>query len=209
MSCFCAFMLKLVWPTVQPETHLMNRLLHKTFLLLFITVLATSCEESLHTVTIENRYTLDLPADYKKVDDLNEEASLQYQNTIKELYVIVIDEPKTALASALAENSLDDSYTNDLEGYSKLITNGMDTSISIKKMPDFKDSTINGLKTRLLSFEGLSSGNRVYWKLAFIEGNNRYYQIMVWTEAESRKKYEAEMAAIINSFKETDKSKKR
>lgn len=187
----------------------MNQLLHKTFLLLLLAALLTSCGENLHTVTIENRYTLDLPVDYKKVDDLNEEASLQYQNTVKQLYVIVIDEPKTALASALAENSLDDSYTNDLEGYSKLITNGMDTSISIKKMPDFKDSTINGLKARLLSFEGLSSGNRVYWKLAFIEGNNRYYQIMVWTEADSRKKYEDEMAAIINSFKETDKSKKR
>jgi uncharacterized protein YhfF len=142
------------------------------------------------------------------VRDLNEEASLQYQNTIEELYVLVIDEPKTALAMALEQTSLNN-YTNDLEGYSKLITNGMDASISVKKMPDFEDTTINGLKARLLSFEGLSSGNRVYWKLAFIEGNNRYYQIMLWTEADSRKKHEKEMTAIINSFKETDKSKKR
>jgi hypothetical protein len=185
----------------------MNRLLHKTLLLLFTAVMITSCNEGMQTVKVAGRYSLELPSDYKKVNDINEEASLQYQNTIKNIFIIVIDEPKTALAKALSENSLNDSYTNDLEGYSRLITNGMDASISVKNMPDFEDTTINGFKARLLSFDGLSSGNRVYWKLAFVEGNNRYYQIMVWTNADNQKKYENEMAAIINSFKETDKSK--
>lgn len=161
----------------------------------------------MQTVKVDGRYSLELPSDFKKADDINEEASLQYQNTIKNIFVIVIDEPKTALEKALTENSLNDSYTNDLEGYSRLITNGMDASISVKKMPDFKDTSINGFKARLLSFDGLSSGNRVYWKLAFVDGNNRYYQIMVWTSADNQKKYENEMASIINSFKETDKSK--
>lgn len=179
----------------------------KAIYLVFTLALLVSCKGKVETINVENRYSLDVPADFKQVKDLNEEASFQYQNALKELYVIVIDEPKSQLKKAIDENELQDTYSNTLEGYSKLITDGMDASISIKKMPDFVNKTINGLKARELSFEGLSSGNRVYWKLAFIEGNNRYYQIMVWTLADNHKKHEKEMQAIINSFKETDKSK--
>ena len=187
----------------------MNKLILKAFLIFFTASLLTSCGEEVHTVAVKDLYTVEMPESFKKVTDLNAEASLQYQNNIKGIYAIVIDEPKEALEVALEQNSLHDKYNNDLKGYSQLITDGMDSSISVKKMPDFEDATINGLKARVLSFEGLSSGYAVYWKLAFIEGNNRYYQIMVWTEAKSSNKYEEQMAAIINSFKETDKSKKR
>lgn len=189
----------------------MNQLLLRTLLLLFSASLLLSCgkEKELQTVNIGNRYTIEVPVSYKKVKDLNEEASLQYQNALKEIYVIVIDEDKEVLAKAIDNNSLYDTYSNDLNGYSRLITDGMDASISVKKMPAFKDTIINGLTARVLSFDGLSSGYHVYWKLAFIEGNNRFYQVMVWTDFKNRNKSEKEMAAIINSFKETDKSKSR
>lgn len=179
----------------------------KAICLVFVALILVSCKDDVQTVNIKNRYSLEVPADFKQVKDLNGEASLQFQNPFKELYVIVIDEPKSAFVKAIQDNNLDDTYGNTLEGYSKLITDGMDSSIAIKKMPDFVNKTIGGLSARELSFEGLSSGNQVYWKLAFIEGNNHYYQIMVWTLADSRKKHEKQMQAIIDSFKETNKSK--
>jgi len=209
-----AFMRKLAY-AIQEHLNLksivMNQLLLKTLLFFFSASLLLSCgrEKELQTVNIKNRYTMELPASYKKVKDLNEEASLQYQNVLKEMYVIVIDEDKQVLAKALENNSLYDTYSNDLNGYSRLITDGMDASISVKKMPAFEETTINGIKARILSFDGLSSGYHVYWKLAFIEGNNRFYQIMVWTDFKNHDKSEKEMADIINSFKETDKSKSR
>lgn len=181
----------------------------KVIYFLLVVSLLTSCKDKMQTVNSDGDYTMELPLSFTKANDLNDGASLQYQNTFKELYVIVIDEPKTELIKALKKNSLETTYSNDLKGYSELIVDGMDASIAVEKLPDFKDTTINGLNARLLSFEGLTSGNRVYWKLAFIEGNNNYHQIMVWTKAENQKKYEKEMAAIINSFKETDKSKKK
>ncbi|MNK10907.1 hypothetical protein D3C87_289400 [compost metagenome] len=181
----------------------------KVIYFLLVVSLLTSCKDKMQTVNSDGDYTMELPLSFTKANDLNDGASLQYQNTFKELYVIVIDEPKTELIKALKKNSLETTYNNDLKGYSELIVDGMDASIAVEKLPDFKDTTINGLNARLLSFEGLTSGNRVYWKLAFIEGNNNYHQIMIWTKAENQKKYEKEMAAIINSFKETDKSKKK
>lgn len=181
----------------------------KVIYFLLVVSLLTSCKDKMQTVNSDGDYTMELPLSFTKANDLNDGASLQYQNTFKELYIIVIDEPKTELIKALKKNLLETTYGNDLKGYSELIVDGMDASIAVEKLPDFKDTTINGLNARLLSFEGLTSGNRVYWKLAFIEGNNNYHQIMVWTKAENQKKYEKEMAAIINSFKETDKSKKK
>ena len=178
-------------------------------LLLFIAFLVLSCGQETKTMNVEGRYSIDLPESFKKSKELNDDASLGYEDPLRELYVIVIDEPKDALESSLEINSLYDTYTNDLKGYSQLIIDGMDSSVSVKEMPPFKDTVINGLKAREVSFEGVSSGYRVYWKLAFIEGKSRYYQIMVWTEAGRRKKQEAKMAAIINSFKDTDKSKSR
>lgn len=179
----------------------------KAIYLAIIMVLLVSCNGKVQTVNIKHRYSLEIPNDFTEVKDLNAEASLQFQNTLKDIYIIVIDEPKTELSKAIADNNLQDVYSNTLEGYSKLITDGMDSSIAVKKMPDFREKTIDGLKARELSFKGLSSGNQVYWKLAFIEGNNRYYQIMVWTQADNQKKHEKQMQAIIDSFKETDKSK--
>ena len=181
----------------------------KVIYFLLVVSLLTSCNDKMQTVNSDGDYTMELPLSFTKANDLNDGASLQYQNTFKELYVIVIDEPKTELIKALKKNLLETTYGNDLKGYSELIVDGMDASIAVEKLPDFKDTTINGLNARLLSFEGLTSGNRVYWKLAFIEGNNNYHQIMVWTKAENQKKYEKEMVAIINSFKETNKSKKK
>lgn len=176
-------------------------------LLLFIAVLALSCGQEIQTVNIEHRYSLDMPKTFKPAKGLNEDASLQYQDPVRELYVIVIDEPKDVLATSLEANSLYDAYSNDLKGYSQLIIDGMDSSVSVKEMPPFEDTVINGMKAKLVSFEGVSSGYRIYWKLAFIEGKNRFYQVMVWTETARRKKHEAKMTGIINSFKDTDKSK--
>jgi hypothetical protein len=172
-------------------------------LLLLFASLFISCNQTTTTAHVGNRYTLELPDNFEKVNNLNKDASLQYQNNVKNVYVIAIDEPKEALNTALSKNGLTEQYPASLEGYSNLIVNGMESSIALKKLPPFEETKIDGKTARILSFEGVSSGNRIYWKLAFIEGVGRYYQIMVWTDAENRDGYEKEMAAIINSFKET------
>lgn len=201
-------MLKLLSPTPLNLKHIvMKTLLHKALFLFLTATMLVSCNNGTQTVKVDGKYSIELPKYLEKTSDINPEASLQYQNVVKQFFVIVIDEPKTEFENALQEHSLYDMYSNDLEGYSKLITDSMDKSIKLKKKPEFENTTINGKTARLLSFEGLNSGYPVYWKLAFVEGNSHYYQIMVWTKAESKDKYEKEMTAIINSFKETDKSK--
>lgn len=185
----------------------------KTKILLFISLawLVVSCgEEGTQTIKIGGLYAIDVPASMDKTTELNEQASLQYQNTIDELYIIVIDESKSQLDLALEQNSLYDQYTSDLDGYSRLITDNMKSALSSNdSIPQPKTMKINGLEAKLFSFEGTTSGVDIFWELAFVEGNNRYYQIMAWTLAEDRDEHDAKMMAMLNSFRETDKSVKQ
>lgn len=163
--------------------------------------------ENTRTVKIDGRYRLDVPASFEQADNLNEDASLQYQNLYKPMYAIVIDEPKSVLEEALDANEIYDQYTMDLKGYSELITEDMRSRLELDALPPMQDLKINGLNARLLSFEGMSEGYQIYWKVAFIEGHKTYYQVMVWTLASEREEFEEEMNNIVKSFKETDKSK--
>lgn len=108
----------------------------------------------------------------------------------------------------LDENELYDIYPNNLGGYVKLVTENFKEGFSLSELPAVKDTKINGLAAKTMSFEGRVEGlPKIYYKMAFIEGRNRYYQVMTWTLATRKDKHEATMLKIIGSFKETDKSR--
>ena len=165
----------------------------------------TACKHTIETVKVEGKYTLDLPSFLNKTDDLNKAASLQYKNEMREFYVLVMDEPKENFHKVLNEGGLD--YDRNLNGYSEILAKDIAKSSGIEITPKLQKTTINNLNARLLNFQGVVNGVDVYWKIAYIEGKNRYYQILTWTLPNKKSDNEAAMDAIINSFKETDKTK--
>lgn len=179
----------------------------RLFLAALSLLLFVSCNESTQTVKISNRYTLDVPAFLTETNNLNTDASLQYQNLLKEFYVIVIDEPKKAFNDVVVANKLE--YTPNLKGYANLLKDGMSKKIQFDALPKLTDRTINGRSARIMDMSGKIDDIHAYWKIAFIEGKNRYYQVMTWTLADRKEDNEEMMEQIVNSFKETDKSKKR
>lgn len=173
-------------------------------------LLLVSCddEEKTQTVKIDGKYLLEIPSYFTKAKGLNEDASLEYKNAIRELYVVVIDEDKAALQKMIDENELYDVYPSNLGGYMKLVTENFEKGFSLDTLPVAKDIKINGLPAKVMSFEGKVAGiPKVYYKMAFVEGKNRYYQVMSWTLADRKGKHEATMQKMIDSFKETDKSR--
>jgi hypothetical protein len=55
-----------------------------------------SCKNKYETekVSVENRFSVELPYYLKKTKGLNEDAILQYSNAVQELYVVVLEEKK-------------------------------------------------------------------------------------------------------------------
>lgn len=160
-----------------------------------------SCQESQETQTIKikNQYSLDLPVSLSLATNLNNEASLQYQNIFDDLYVIVIDESKQVINSYL-EN--DTNYPPSLNGYTQLLKGGLQTSITNAIFSETEKKQINGLKSHLTSLSGKVEDINIYYEFAHIEGKNHYYQVFAWTSIENKEKFSPKMKKIINSFKE-------
>lgn len=172
-------------------------------LILFI----SSCEGDLKmkNVVIENRYAIDVLSNMTVSTELNEDASLQYQNIFNELYIIVIDESKESIDNAIKKNGLEDIYSLDLEGYAKLILDDYEDNEDVGQIQNLKDTTINGLEAKLYQFDAKIEKYDVFYKIAMIKGVSRYYQVLTWTLKENETNFKNKMTNMILSFKEIQK----
>jgi len=147
-------------------------------------------------------YAVSLPGYLSETNDLNEDASLQYQNLWKEFYVIIIHDLKSEMEEILEEHELLEIYPNDLEGYSSLIWDGFEEDIDIQNIADTVDDRIHGMPVKYRKINAVVEGLDVFYYFAIIEGKERFYQILAWTMTEKQKEYEEEMKRMIYSFKE-------
>jgi len=127
--------------------------------------------------------------------DLHKEASLQYQNVEKDVYAILINEKKITMQ----EYNLD----YDIDLYFKSIASQpfletiKDGKVSIPGRQE-----IDGHKALIAEITGKIEGTEVFYKLAVIESQYEFYQILIWTRAENKEKFEKDMIHMIESFKE-------
>ncbi len=173
--------------------------------LLFLSVLfLNSClpGEKDQIISIENKYSLAIPSYLNEVTNLNEDASLQYQNLLRSFYIIVIDETKNEMQKALVVNDLLGVYTNDINGYSELLLNGFEQSVEIDEKSDIIDTLVNNMPAKLLSIKGRIEGMDVFYSIAFIASETKYYQILAWTVASKEDQYKEKMNQIMYTLKE-------
>lgn len=168
-----------------------------------------SCEESkeVETITVKNKYSIQLPAFLSKSTTLHEDATLQYENIFKELYVIIIEEPKLEFAE-LAENI---GSEPNLNGYYDILTSGLEETIEDVDFTDIKDTQINGLKAKTFAITGKVDDIEAYYKMAYVEGKTSFYQIVTWTGKSNKDDFSETMTKMLTSFKEigTNRGKDR
>ena len=176
----------------------------KTTLILLTILTLISCEtgDKEQNITIGDKYSISIPSFLTKVNNLNDDASLQYQHAWKEFYVIVIDETIEEMQKALEENQLTDTYNNDIKGYSDLLVNGFEQTVSVNRKSEILDTLVNGMPARLLTINGRVEGIEAFYSIAFIQGKKRYYQIMAWTLSNKEYQYKDKMNRIMYSLKE-------
>lgn len=187
----------------------MKRIYAPLFFVLTFLVLSCSSQEGEQTVNIEKRYSLELPAFLSEVDNLHDEASLQYQNMFNEFYVIVIDEPKEVFHNALDENDLNDAYSRDVDGYTEIVLDAVVTSLDDPEQSELIETNVNGMATRLTTIKGIVDDIPIYYAYGIYEGRDTYYQVIAWTLSDKQSKYEPKMEAILHSLKEFNTQGKR
>jgi len=152
-------------------------------------------------ITVDELYKLSVPKYMKEMNNLNEEASLQYANIYKEAYTIVIHENKQDFIDSFKEY---DEYKEELsviENYSQAQTNFFKESANIKEIEPYGLTEINGLDARQTKMKGNVEGQDITYIIGYVEGEDNLYMIMSWTLLDRLARFENTFEAINSSFK--------
>ncbi len=191
--------------------------IHQIFSLLAICTLFTSCnflqpnkedhlslEEDFEIVRIQKKYQIAVPKYMKQTNQLNDEASLQYNNLFKENYIIVIDESKEAFISAMDEAEINDPSYSVIENYRNIQLQLLNSNITVSEEKKSEKMTINNSDAVQVSFVGKVPGvnDEIAYILTFIEGESDLYMIMSWTLNKYSKRYTGTYKQMAQSFRE-------
>ena len=158
--------------------------------------------DGIQRVKIDDKYAVDLPAFLTPTTELNDNASLQYSNGLKEFYVIIIDENKESIINAVNDTRLAEFYDTSLDGYSQFMLRSYCESIKVNKISNLENISINGLNARKVNMNGNVDGVDVYMEITYIEGQLNYYQLMTWTLLHNKENHLNNMQKMTYSFRE-------
>ena len=152
----------------------------------------SACEYSneFQEIAVGNRYALSVPAYMEPEDELLDEATFQYANRYRNLYVIALDTPKAAIQQGFDEYH---------RGAISLIKNFIDQP----RTSDSLQTQIGGLNGIAVNIYGKITEEKVFYHHLTLEGEARFYQICVWTRGQERElKYKEDIEKILHSFRE-------
>lgn len=154
-------------------------------------------------IEINNDYSLELPDFLSTTDSLNPNASLQYQNLDKELFVIVIEEDRKEFTRKIVENNAEEVYPPNLKGYTDIVNHSIGETITISARTEIEDWEINGLSAKNFTIQGQTHDKiGVYYSFTLVRGEEKYYQIAQWTAKNQKALFEKQMVEIAKSFKQ-------
>ena len=168
-----------------------RKFLFSTLLILAIT--SCNTETVFKEVKVNDRYSISVPEYLQPCVDLHKDASFQYQNNEKDMYAIVIDERKKTMAKYDLDYDIALYYKVATQPFSEA-KNGI-VGVPVKEKIDGHDALVSEIKGNL---EGID----VYYNIGVIETPFAFYQILTWTRADNKDKYEGDMTRMIESFKE-------
>lgn len=142
-----------------------------------------------------NCYSLDIPNYMTKSFSLNGAASLQYQNSTKEAYIIVIEDAKDHLESLgmkylNAKEFLED-FNNDFEPEA--------TDRKLGKITEFSHNN-NGYAQAELTWNDKNID--FYMLVTIVESKTHFYKILCWTLATNKDKLKDDFLKVAKSFKD-------
>lgn len=171
----------------------------KRFSLAYLTLalLFVSCDKQADDhvlVQVNKDYCVELPTFLKPVNDLHELSACQYGNDEKELYFVLLNVSKQEISQNGWNMDLEQYFNNvAAQPFAENISNGM-ISDPVKK-------EINQLPALTAEITGEVNGSQAYYKLAVIETESDFYQLLVWTRADKKDEHSQEMEKILGTFK--------
>ena len=158
-------------------------------------------------VLIDSTGEMQVFASMNKTDELSKETDLQFMDTFKELYLMVIKESiadfefTLELDSATYMKNVKDS-SSTFAIYSEFITHRMKGNLNTATDSMVIKKTSHDMPLRIYSLEGEVKNMKIFYQVGFIKGKEQLYQVIIWTQAKRKNLYEGVMRKMIESLEE-------
>lgn len=151
--------------------------------------------QNFYTKNGGNCYTLEVPNYMTKTYDLNDVATLQYKNIVKEAYTIVIEDSKDELTALgmIFENS-----TEFLENF----TNDYQTDKEDRTLSSAREFQSNGQPHAQVEMTWTSEEIPYYMLVTVVETEKHFYKILCWTLLENKDKLKNNFLTMSQSLKD-------
>jgi hypothetical protein len=146
-----------------------------------------------------SNYSIFVPNYMESAVDLNESASVQYKNELKELYMIIIEEYRVDLIDYNPE--YDD--LDPAKSYLELQANSISSNLnSVKMISEPKAFNMSGKKAYQLRLDGDVTDDKiaVSYLLTVIHDDKKVYFNMSWTLDKYIRKYSETLGQMSRSF---------
>ncbi len=154
-------------------------------------------------VNTEKLFQVAVPDYMSKATNLSEEASLQYQNLLKELYLVVLHEPADEFQEAFQNIGMYEDSISLLDNYTNVQYESITDEMEIASDVVRKSAKINGLPARIIAFdadlEGVDVPITYYYTI--YQGSKNVYLMLSWTLKSRRTTYLPIMEKMSKSFR--------
>jgi hypothetical protein len=162
-----------------------------------------SAKNDYDTISINGQYSMHIPKFMTKAANLNNDASLQYQNIFKEVYVIVIDENKKEFIETYNNLGSYDSTRSPIANYADTQVQLITSNANVISKTEVANFTINGADAATTEIDASIEGIKtpITYFLTFIDGKDNLYMIMAWTLRDKKETHRPLFDEIAKSFK--------
>ena len=165
------------------------------FIIFFVFILNSLFSQSFTQKKGGNCYTVLIPDYMSKTFTLNDNSSMQYMNTSKEAYMIVIEDDKDQLESlAMKYLSPREFLVDFLKEFKK--------DSKKRKVGTYKDFEANNNKLSQVELTWEEDGSGFYMIVTVVETSTHFYNIMCWTISENKDVLKEDFLKIAESLKE-------
>ena len=165
-------------------------------------------DDSVQPVVVQNRFSIDVPSFLEPTTRFGEDASIQYWSRALDVSFQVIDEPKQEFVNVIEDlkNELPDLKKGGtiLDKMATMALINLFDDIDKVEIGNYQRTVINGLNAIMINaFQKRSFfKDALYGSLAFIEGKNTLYQIIILSGGTSIQKLADKLEQSICSFRE-------
>ena len=140
-------------------------------------------------------YTIDIPDYMISTYNLNDVASIQYENTAKEAYTIVIEDSKSQLESVGIK------FMNPNEFLTQFISNYLLDAVD-RKLGSTSEFVANGNNHSQTELSWTQEEDKFFMLITVVETKTHFYKILSWSLVENKQTLYDDFMKISKSLKD-------